>query len=101
MLYIFDHYLVGFRDFLFPFSEEAWVVNCWKLFTTDHKRNSTDMDSCLNTNLKCYNFQIPFLMAEDFTGHLVIILPWSLVVKMNEEFNPDKHTLYSPIKSGS
>jgi hypothetical protein len=44
MLYIFDHYLVGFHDFLFPLSEEAWVVNCWRLLTTDHKRNSTDMD---------------------------------------------------------
>jgi hypothetical protein len=27
MLYIFDHYLVGVRDFVFPLSEEAWVVN--------------------------------------------------------------------------
>ena len=66
MLYIFDHYLVGVRDFVFPLSEEAWVVNCCKLFTTDHKRNSTDMDSCLNTNLKCYTFQIPLSNGRGF-----------------------------------
>ena len=83
MLYIFDHYLVGFHTFLFLLSEGAWVVNCWKLLTTDHKCNSTDMDFCLNTNLQCYNFQIPLPNGRGFHmsisyNFVCFTLPWSL-----------------------
>jgi hypothetical protein len=43
MLYIFDHYLIGFHTLLFPLSEGPWVVKCLWSLTTDHKHNITTL----------------------------------------------------------